>query len=205
MADYWNHNVHYQPLILRAVPPGCGSGLDVGCGDGMLTCRLAALCRDVIGIDRDRPMIRLARERGRDVPNVAFMEGDFLTYPFDESSFDFVCSNTAIHHMRFEAALRRMTRLLRPGGRLAVIGLARNATARDWIYGGAGVPVDLALNGVHAAARAIGREAGAPGLPITNPAETWDDVRSMAEGLLPGARFRRHLLFRYSLTWRKPA
>ena len=34
MADYWNHNVHYQPLILAAVPLDCGSALDVGCGDG---------------------------------------------------------------------------------------------------------------------------------------------------------------------------
>src|SRR5438477_5192535 len=33
-AGYWNHNVHYQPVILRAVPPGCGAALEVGCGDG---------------------------------------------------------------------------------------------------------------------------------------------------------------------------
>ena len=26
-AGYWNHNVHYQPVILRAVPPGCGAAL----------------------------------------------------------------------------------------------------------------------------------------------------------------------------------
>jgi hypothetical protein len=33
-AGYWNHNVHYQPVILNAVPPGCDTALDVGCGDG---------------------------------------------------------------------------------------------------------------------------------------------------------------------------
>ena len=42
--DYWNHNVHYQPVILNAVPPGSGPALDVGCGDGMLACRLAERC-----------------------------------------------------------------------------------------------------------------------------------------------------------------
>ncbi len=35
-AGYWNHNVHYQPVILGAVPAGCGRALDVGCGDGLL-------------------------------------------------------------------------------------------------------------------------------------------------------------------------
>ena len=43
-SGYWNHNVHYQPVILNAVPPGCRTALDVGCGDGLLASRLAARC-----------------------------------------------------------------------------------------------------------------------------------------------------------------
>jgi hypothetical protein len=39
-AGYWNHNVHYQPVILKAVPRGCPAALDVGCGDGLLAGRL---------------------------------------------------------------------------------------------------------------------------------------------------------------------
>jgi hypothetical protein len=34
-AGCWNHNVHYQPVILGAVPAGCGTALEVGCGDGL--------------------------------------------------------------------------------------------------------------------------------------------------------------------------
>jgi hypothetical protein len=33
---------------------------------------------------------------------------------------------------------------------------------------------------------------------------TWAEVRATAHRLLPGVRYRRHLLFRYSLLWRKP-
>ena len=47
-AGNWNHNVHYQPVILRAVPPGCGAALEVGCGDGLLASRLAERCAEVI-------------------------------------------------------------------------------------------------------------------------------------------------------------
>lgn len=204
MAEYWNHNVYYQPLILNAVPPGCGSALDVGCGDGMMACRLAARCRDVIGIDRDSGMIRMARERGQDLPNVAFIEADFLSYPFDEASFDFVASNTAINHMDFERALRHMAWLLRPGGRLAVVGLARNGAPGDWLYGAAGVPLSMTLNAVHGLARAVGLEAEGPGHPVAGCPMTWGEVRSTAQRLLPGVHYRRHLLFRYSLMWRKP-
>ena len=51
-VGYWNHNVHYQPVILQAVPANCGSALEVGCGDGMLACRLAERCTEVTGIVR---------------------------------------------------------------------------------------------------------------------------------------------------------
>jgi SAM-dependent methyltransferase len=62
-VDYWNHNVHYQPVILRAVPAGCGAALEVGCGDGMLARRLAERCAEVTAIDRDARMITLASTR----------------------------------------------------------------------------------------------------------------------------------------------
>ena len=68
-TDYWNHNVHYQPVILGPVPPGCESAIDVGCGDGMLAGKLAARGATVTGIDLDERMIGLARER---VPGVTF-------------------------------------------------------------------------------------------------------------------------------------
>jgi SAM-dependent methyltransferase len=199
MADYWNHNVHYQPLILDAVPPGCGSALDVGCGDGLLACRLAARCRDVTGVDCDSRMIQLARQRGQNLRNV-----EFPAFPFDDASFDFIASDTAIHHMNFEAALMAMSRLLRPGGRLAIVGLARSAKPADWMHDVAGMPVNVAYGLTHGALRAVHREGSGPGQPVKEAAMTWDEVRVGALRLLPGARYRRHVLFRYSLLWHKP-
>ena len=204
MAGYWNHNVYYQPLILAAVPPGCGSALDVGCGDGLLACQLAEHCRDVTGVDRDHHMISLARERARDQLNVAFIDAEFPAFPFEDATFDFITSNTALHQMNFEAALMAMTRLLRPGGRLAIVGLARNASARDYAPDLMGLPLNLGLDLTHAALRTVGREDRSPSFPIKDPVMTWDEVRIGALRLLPGAQYRRHLLWRYSLQWRKP-
>jgi ubiquinone/menaquinone biosynthesis C-methylase UbiE len=193
-AGYWNHNVHYQPVILAAVPPGCGPALDVGCGDGMLACRLAERCAEVTGIDREPRMIALARaqEHGR----TRFIEADFLTYPLALNSFDFVCANTSLHHMDFAAALTTMARVLRPGGRLAVIGLAADESLADLLAAAPGVPVNLAY-------RARYRQ-GESGAPIMDPYMSWREVRVAAARLLPGVRYRRHLLWRYSLLWRKP-
>lgn len=196
-ADYWNHNVHYQPVILDAVPPGCGAALDVGCGDGMLARRLAGRCEAVTGIDRDAPMIALARSRGRSAPGVTFLEADFLAHPFADASFDFACANTVLHHMDFAAALAAMARVLRPVGRLAVVGLAANGSPADWIIGAAGIPANRFYQ--------LTRHEGSAGAPVMDPSMTWAQVRRTARRILPGVRYRRHLLWRYSLRWDKPA
>jgi ubiquinone/menaquinone biosynthesis C-methylase UbiE len=195
-ADYWNHNVHYQPVILNAVPPGCAAAIDVGCGDGMLACELAARCGAVTGIDRDERMVGLARERGRGFPAVTFVAGDFLAYPFRDGAFDFACANTALHHMDFAAALAKMARILRPGGRLVVVGLADNGSPADWVIGAAGIPADRYYKLV--------RAHGSSGAPVMAPGMTWAQARAIAERVLPGVRWRRHLLWRYSLRWDKP-
>ena len=194
--DYWNHNVHYQPVILNAVPPGCGPALDVGCGDGMLACRLAERCAEVTGIDRDPRMIALARSRAGQPARVRFIEADFLAHTSPAGSFDFACANTSLHHMDFAAALTAMVRVLRPGGRLAVIGLAADKSIADRLADAPGVPAALFY-------RAIYRKGGS-GAPIMDPDMSWGEVRAAATRLLPGVRYRRHLLWRYSLLWRKP-
>ena len=51
--------------------------------------------------------------------------------------------------------------------------------------------------------RAI-RGEGNPGAPVKDPEMTWAEVHATAREVLPGVRYRRHLLWRYSLRWRKP-
>src|SRR5690349_4852454 len=146
-AGSWNHNVHYQSVILGAVPPGCGPALDVGCGDGVLAGRLAERCAEVTGIDRDRRMIALARAQARaqasDHTRVRFIEADFLAHDFPPASFDFVCANTSLHHMDFGGALTAMARALRPGGSLAVVGLAAERSFGDYVASASGIPLNL--------------------------------------------------------------
>jgi 2-polyprenyl-3-methyl-5-hydroxy-6-metoxy-1,4-benzoquinol methylase len=82
MTEHWNHNVHYEPVILDAVPAGCGSALDVGCGDGLLATRLASRCAAVTGIDQDARMIAIARQRvpAAGAGTVTFVAADFRTH-----------------------------------------------------------------------------------------------------------------------------
>lgn len=58
--------------------------------------------------------------------NIDFILGDFMSHPFEPASFDAVVSIAALHHMPEGDALDRMAGLLRPGGTLCVVGLARS-------------------------------------------------------------------------------
>ncbi|TDB82128.1 class I SAM-dependent methyltransferase [Actinomadura sp. KC216] len=181
------------------MPRGCREALDVGCGDGLLVRRMAPRARHVTGLDRSPEMILKAKALSAGVANVDFVESGLLEYDLPEDHYDFVCSVAAIHHMDFVKGLTAMRDAVRPGGSLVVISLARNESLRDWSYAAAGVPV-------HHFHRLRNRRRAddAPGAPVADPDMTWDEVRDEALRVLPGAVFRRHLLWRYSIVWQKP-
>lgn len=91
--------------------------LDIACGDGEGTARLASVCRQVVGCDLDAGVVAEAQARG--VPNATFevQDGCALSYP-DAYFTAIVSSNTLEHVADDEAMLRSFHRVLRPGGRL---------------------------------------------------------------------------------------
>jgi SAM-dependent methyltransferase len=189
----WNHNIHYHRVILDAIAPGARRALDVGCGEGMLARRLREMMPEVVGIDTDQASIDTARSGHG---GVEYVLGDFLTYPFEPESFDLIASVATLHHLDAGDALHRMQVLLRPGATLVIVGLARRTMA-DLPYEVAGA----------VATRFLQRRHGLwqhPSPICWPPPLTFADMRRLASGLLPGVRYRRHLLWRYSLVWTKP-
>lgn len=191
-GERWNHNIHYHSRVLRAVPRGAERALDVGCGEGMLARELRRLVPHVTGLDPDEPSIEQARRQPGDVEYVV---GDVLTHPFAPGSFDVVACVATLHHMDAAAGLRRMRELLRPGGVLVVIGCARSSLPRD-------LPRELAAVAGNAVLRAGKSYWEHPSPVLWPPPVTYGQMRQLAAELLPGSVYRRHLLWRYSITWR---
>jgi SAM-dependent methyltransferase len=195
-AGRWNHNIHYYPLILAAVPAGCQRVLDVGCGEGMLARELADLVPSVSGIDADANSIDLAR-RQDPAGQLDLICGDFLTYPFAPGSFGMITSVAALHHMDPAAALARMSWLMQPGGTLAIVGLARSRLPAD-------LPWEAAAGFTNLGYRLTRTFWEQPSPTVWPPPHTYAAIRRLAAESLPGVRYRRHLLWRYSLLWTKP-
>ncbi|WP_329326841.1 class I SAM-dependent methyltransferase [Streptomyces luteogriseus] len=165
---YWNHNVHHHPAVLAAVPDGCRTALDAGCGDGLLARKLAARSASVTGVDRSPEMIELARGHAGVPGNVAYLEADYLAYgALPERAYDFVSAVAVVHHAPFEEAVTRLARLTAPGGRLVIVGMAANRTPLDWLISACGVPASL----LHA--RRNGGKRGPVGMPMEDVHMSW--------------------------------
>jgi SAM-dependent methyltransferase len=92
--------------------------LDVGCGEGQVSRRIAALGADVVGIDPTRAQIAVARERAG-APRYALAMADDL--PCADGAFDAVVMCLVIEHIDpIDPCLHEIARVLAPGGRFVL-------------------------------------------------------------------------------------
>jgi ubiquinone/menaquinone biosynthesis C-methylase UbiE len=149
--------------------------LDLGCGTGLLSARLAGEIADVrvVGCDYSNGMLRHAAARSH---RAVWVQGDALQLPFRAASFDTVVSTEAFHWFPDQAAaLAEMHRVLLPGGRVLVALI--------------NPPLEAVGTGVWLGSRLVGQ-------PFY-----WPTRRRMRE-LLAGAGFRVESQRR---VWRLPA
>jgi SAM-dependent methyltransferase len=181
-AHPWSHNDHYVPWVLRHLPPHAQDALDVGCGTGTLLAALAGRLPHVEGIDRDPAMAARSGARRADL-------FDLRAAP----AYDVVTAVAVLHHLPLEPALTRLRSLLRPGGRLLVVGCYRQATAADRATDLVAVPANLAI-GLLRRRRAEAAKI-AMSAPTAPARETLPEIRAAA----PTAVVRRRLFWRYTL------
>ena len=107
-----------------ALEPGMGA-LDVGCGTGEDVIAMADLAQPkgcAVGVDVSATMIDEARRRHGHRPAVSFQTADAGLLPFESATFDACrCERTLQHIDDPDAAVAEMARVLRPGGRLALL------------------------------------------------------------------------------------
>ena len=117
-ADRYAHHAHFVPTlgqpVLELLKPRPGERiLDLGCGDGVLTEKIAAAGAAVTGVDASPDMIAAAQRRGL---AARVMNGARLEFA---GEFDAVFSNAALHWMKDDpdAVIAGVVRALKPGGR----------------------------------------------------------------------------------------
>jgi demethylmenaquinone methyltransferase / 2-methoxy-6-polyprenyl-1,4-benzoquinol methylase len=113
-------DVRWRRIAAAAVVRPGDRVLDAACGTGDLA--LAARdagAAEVVGVDFSPRMLERAR---RKAPAIEWVQGDILALPFPDGSFDAATVGFGVRNVAdLEQGLRELRRVLRPGGRLAVL------------------------------------------------------------------------------------
>ncbi len=112
-------DLYNTPTFLAILPPIAGlNGLDIGCGEGSNTRRLAERGARMIGIDLAPTFIRHAREAEAEKPQgITYQIADAAALPFAAAQFDFLTAFMSFQDIaRQQEALQEAFRVLKPGG-----------------------------------------------------------------------------------------
>ena len=199
------HNDHYHNFLLRQLPSHCQSALEIGCGKGEFSRRLAERAERVLALDLSPEMIRIARECSAHLPNIEFQLADVMQLDLPAAGFDCIASIATLHHLPLREVLLKMKAVLKPGGVLIILDLFEPGGVIDTVLNPPAIAVSVALRLMHHGRLLPSREArdawaiheGHDIYPTMN------EVRQLCADILPGASVRKHLLWRYSLVWRK--
>ena len=190
----WNHNIHFHQVVMKAIPEGAVSALDVGTGDGLLAAELRTVLADVTAVDLDLGVLTRAAAEHRDI---TWVHGDVMSLEFGRT-FDVVASVATVHHLSSLAdALRRLADLTSPGGVLVIVGLARAASLRDHLKGVLGI----LQHQWYSRTRNVWAHSAPTAWP---PPHTYREVRDCAVEVLPGVAWQQFGMWRYALIWQKP-
>jgi ubiquinone/menaquinone biosynthesis C-methylase UbiE len=202
--DGWNHNSHYHRFLLKHVPSHCEQALEIGCGSGTFARLLATRTELVLALDMSPQMIHLAKERSQQYANIEFQVADALSWEFPADHFDCIVSIATLHHLPLELMLAQMKRALRVNGVLLILDLYEESLTGAYTTLAA-IPINLVLKYLHTGhfkepseVRAAWAEHGKHDTYLS-----LSQLRQRCQVLLPGVKIRKHLLWRYSLVWKK--
>src|SRR5579859_7497153 len=128
-ADYVTSKVHASGkdlawLVELTDLTGSEHVLDVATGGGHAAFALAPHVAEMLALDLTRPMLEVAQKEAnaRQLHNIRFLEGDAQAMPCADASFDLVTCRKAAHHFPYvHQAVREWVRVLKPGGKLALV------------------------------------------------------------------------------------
>jgi demethylmenaquinone methyltransferase/2-methoxy-6-polyprenyl-1,4-benzoquinol methylase len=113
----------WRRLAVRLTVRSGDRVLDACCGTGDLALAARDAGAEAVGLDFSEPMLQRARRKG---PELEWVQGDLLALPFEDASFDAATVGFGVRNVAdLERGLAELARVVRPGGRLAILEITK--------------------------------------------------------------------------------
>jgi ubiquinone/menaquinone biosynthesis C-methylase UbiE len=131
VADQWDtmrqgffsEDVREKAYCIAGVEKG-KTAADVGAGTGFLTEGLIKQGIKVIAVDRSEEMLMQMKEKYKEYDCIDYRHGESENLPIQDDSVDYALANMYLHHVENPLkAIKEMTRILKPGGKLVLTDL----------------------------------------------------------------------------------
>lgn len=206
-GEEWDHSSQYHDFLLRYLPSPCRESLEIGCGAGAFSRLLAKSSDRVLALDLSPNMIRIAKERSALFPNIDFQVADVMSRELPREKFDCIATVATLHHLPMAEVLPKIKSALKVNGVLLILDLFQAEGLVDAVTSALAVPVSIGLKLIRHGrvttprhVRAAWAEHGRHDSYLTLA-----QVHRVCADMLPGAAVRKHLLWRYSIIWKKAA
>ncbi|MFF8649676.1 class I SAM-dependent methyltransferase [Streptomyces griseoluteus] len=186
----------------KITPAGIAAVTFVGSGSGDLARLLAGRAASVQAVDSDPVITGQARKLTPSGLPVTCTVADAMA-ELPAGPYDVITCVATVHHLPFSQALTRFRRHLAPGGTLVIVGLFRARTPVDHLLGGVAIPANIAVGWLKNRGRFSERPVSMTA-PTRSAEMTFGEIVREAGDVLPGARLRRRLFWRYTLVWNQP-
>lgn len=197
----------HNAFLLQFIPTRCDRALEIGCGTGTFTRLLAMQADHVAATDLSSEMIRVARQRSTEYQNIEYFVGDVLEMDLPVRRFDCIVMIATLHHLPTDPVLIKLKQALRPNGVLILHDLLTPRGIFDRAADLLRIPVSMATTYVRTRqfwprreVRRAWAQHGKHERYLTKA-----EVVAMRDQYLPGAYVKYHLLWRYTIVWRKQA
>ena len=136
LQSFGLHRYWKRRLVRLAAPRPGERALDLCCGTGDIAFALASCGAEVVGLDFSEPMLAVARAKSKvqmsdnKLQAPTFIHRDAQRVPFPDNHFEIVTIGYGLRNLAsWEAGLREMQRVAKPGGRLLVLDFGKPENA----------------------------------------------------------------------------
>jgi ubiquinone/menaquinone biosynthesis C-methylase UbiE len=120
---FFSENVRTKALMTANVQAG-KLAADLGAGTGFITEGLAQKGINVIAVDQSAEMLATMQWKFAEMRGIEYQQGTSEDLPIEDHTVDYAFANMYLHHVESPAeAIKEMTRILKPGGKLVITDL----------------------------------------------------------------------------------